>query len=45
VCSQQVIRDNLDVGRPDRVSLTFDRKGAAPRPERHTGPFPHGQAT
>jgi hypothetical protein len=23
---EQVIRDNLDVGRPDRVSLIFDRK-------------------
>jgi len=25
---EQVIRDNLDVGRSDRVSLIFDRKGA-----------------
>ena len=25
---EQVIRDDLDVGRSDRVSLIFDRKGA-----------------
>jgi len=26
VCFEQVIRDNLDIGRPDRVGLVFDRK-------------------
>jgi len=31
---EQVIRDNLDVGRPDKVSLIFDRR------LRHTGPRP-----
>src|SRR6266702_2870428 len=25
VCFEQVIRDNLDIGRPDRVGLVFDR--------------------
>ena len=33
---EQVIRDNLDLGRPDRVSLIFDRKHP-PRPE---APYP-----
>src|SRR5664280_823883 len=35
---EQVIRDNLDIGRPDQVSLTFDRKiirkGPRPTPGR-----------
>ena len=38
---EQVIRDNLDIGRPDQVSLVFDRRiirnGRTPDP----GPVPH----
>jgi hypothetical protein len=36
---EQVIRDNLDIGRPDQVALVFDRKliGRGPRPT--PGPF------
>src|SRR3954470_20668856 len=29
---EQVIRDNLDIGRPDQVGLVFDRRGAGQRP-------------
>ena len=33
---EQVIRDNLDIGRPDQVALIFDRRMHAPRhPARH----------
>ena len=32
---EQVIRDNLDIGRPDQVSLIFDRQ-IRPRPQAPT---------
>ena len=42
---EQVIRDNLDLGRPDQVGLVFDRriitKGRTP----HPGPVPHPGAS
>lgn len=37
---EEVIRENLDLGRPDRVSLLFDAK-----PTRRTPPPPHGYRT
>ena len=33
----QVIHDNLDLGRPDRVSLTFDRRLVAK--DKHAAPL------
>ena len=36
---EQVIRDNLDLGRPDQVGLVFDRASTGPPP--HPGPVPH----
>ena len=36
---EQVIRDNLDLGRPDRVSLVFDRRLLSRGPNRTPGPF------
>ena len=36
---EQVIRDNLDIGRPDQVSLIFDRRIDAPRPRATPGRF------
>ena len=33
---EQVIRDNLDIGRPDQVGLIFDRRLHPPRPTGHT---------
>ena len=38
---EQVIRDNLDIGRPDQVSLIFDRRSCAPGRGSHPGPVPH----
>ena len=32
---EQVIRDNLDIGRPDQVSLVFDRGLKRTGPRRH----------
>jgi hypothetical protein len=37
----QLIRDNLDIGRPGRVSLIFDRKIAARGKRATPGPVPH----
>ena len=37
---EQVIRDNLDIGRPDQVALIFDRRLKRTGP-RHPGPVPH----
>ena len=39
---EQVIRDNLDIGRPDQVSLIFDRRlmRTGPRAERRAGSGP-----
>ena len=37
---EQVIRDNLDLGRPDQVSLIFDRR-LIHRPARHPRTVPH----
>ena len=37
---EQVIRDNLDIGRPDQVSLVFDPPSDPPRPSRDTGTVP-----
>jgi hypothetical protein len=40
---EQVIRDNLDLGRPDRVSLVFDRRVTKRTPsEFHTRVIQHG---
>jgi hypothetical protein len=36
---EQVIRDNLDLGRPDRVSLVFDRRIMTKGPRRTPGMF------
>jgi len=36
---EQVIRDNLDAGRPDRVSLIFDRRLMRTGPRATPGPF------
>jgi len=36
---EQVIRDNLDIGRPDRVTLIFDRKLIRRGPRATPGPF------
>jgi hypothetical protein len=36
---EQVIRDNLDIGRPDHVSLVFDRKVITRGPRRTPGRF------
>src|SRR5215210_6595465 len=36
---EQVIRDNLDIGRPDRVSLVFDRRILTRGPNRTPGRF------
>ena len=36
---EQVIRDNLDAGRPDRVSLIFDRRLMRSGPRATPGPF------
>ena len=38
---EQLIRDNLDIGRPDQVSLIFGRKIIRTRQARHAGPVPH----
>ena len=39
---EQLIRDNIDIGRPDKVSIVFDRKirlrGKNPTPQAPTGP-------
>ena len=37
---EQVIRDNLDIGRPDQVSLIFDRRPEAARSPADAGPVP-----
>ena len=37
---EQVIRDNLDIGRPDQVGLIFDRRLIRHGPH-HPGPVPH----
>ena len=36
---EQVIRDNLDIGRPDQVALVFDRKLIRRGPHATPGPF------
>ena len=36
---EQVIRDNLDIGRPDQVSLVFDRRLRRRGPRATPGPF------
>ena len=36
---EQVIRDNLDIGRPDQVALVFDRKLIRRGPRATPGPF------
>ena len=36
---EQVIRDNLDIGRPDQVALVFDRRLMRRGPRRTPGPF------
>jgi len=36
---EQVIRDNLDIGRPDRVALVFDRRLIRRGPRHTPGPF------
>ena len=36
---EQVIRDNLDIGRPDQVALVFDRRLIRRGPRRTPGPF------
>jgi len=38
---EHVIRDNLDAGRPDQVSLTFDRRLIHGRKTDDSGPVPH----
>ena len=38
---EQVIRDNLDIGRPDQVALIFDRRLMRRGPRATPGPFPH----
>jgi hypothetical protein len=37
---EQVIRDNLDIGRHDQVSLVFDPPSDPPRPSRDSGTVP-----
>ena len=37
---EQVIRDNLDIGRPDQVSLIFDRRLIRRGPIPYAGPVP-----
>ena len=37
----QLIRDNLDLGRPDRVRSIFDRKIVHSGQAGHAGPVPH----
>jgi hypothetical protein len=42
---EEVIRDNLDIGRPDQVSLIFEKSqppdpGALPHPGHHRGRHP-----
>ena len=36
---EQVIRDNLDIGRPDQVALVFDRRLIRRGPRHTPGPF------
>jgi hypothetical protein len=36
---EQVIRDNLDIGRPDQVTLVFDRQLIRRGPRATPGPF------
>ena len=36
---EQVLHDNLDIGRPDQVSLIFDRRTDAQRPRPTPGRF------
>src|SRR4029077_1650144 len=38
---EQVIRDNLDIGRPDHVALIFDRRILNGRKRKTPGRFPH----
>ena len=38
---EQVLHDNLDIGRPDQVSLIFDRRIIAQGPHQDPGPVPH----
>ena len=38
---EQVIRDNLDIGRPDQVALIFDRRLMRRGPRPTPGPVPH----
>ena len=38
---EQVIRDNLDIGRPDKVSLIFDRRFHRRTQAADAGPVPH----
>jgi hypothetical protein len=37
----QIIRDNLDIGRPDQISLIFNRRIQRGPPPTHPGPLPH----
>ncbi|MGB8382668.1 MAG: hypothetical protein WCG47_15735 [Dermatophilaceae bacterium] len=39
---EQVIRDNLDVGRPSQVALIFDRRVNLKTPAPHQGGHPRG---
>ena len=38
---EQVIRDNLDIGRADKVGLIFDRRDPPRTQAAHAGPVPH----
>ena len=38
---EQVLRDNLDIGRPDQISLVFGRRIVTQGAARHPGPVPH----
>ena len=38
---EHVIRDNLDAGRPDQISLIFDRRLMRRGPRANPGPVPH----
>ncbi len=39
---EQIIRDNLDIGRPDQVALVFDRRLMHRGPRRTPGFFAPG---
>ena len=41
ICFEQVLRDNLDIGRPDQVALIFDRRIIEQGPPPDAGPLPH----